>query len=74
MSKNEIADAEVIEMVNGRHGPGGEAPGVAIKVLPADRADAIIALDKRIQKAKAAMPFLMAAFGALLGLILGLAI
>ena len=70
----DAADKEVFEMIDKGRGAGGELPRAAVKVLPADRADAIIALDKRIQQAKAAIPFLMAACGALLGLILGLAI
>lgn len=64
------ADFEVICMVNRGRGNGGQLPGKAIRYIPEKRADAIIALDRRIEKLKKAAPYIGAAAAFLLGLIL----
>lgn len=67
----EAANAEVFEMVNKGRGEGGELPTLKVKILPANRADAIIALDRRVQQFKAAMPWIMAGTVGILAFLLG---
>lgn len=52
MSEKEYMDAdyEVIRMVNRRAGSGGELPSKKIHFIPAETADTVLAIDKRIQQ------------------------
>ena len=70
----EQENTEVFEMVRNGRGEGGELPVLTVKILPADRADAIIALDRRFQQVQVALPWIMVIGGTILGFVLGVAI
>lgn len=61
MSEREFMDADyqVIQMVNKGHGPGGQLPSKQVHFIPEERADAVIDLDKRIQKMQKALPVIL---------------
>jgi hypothetical protein len=73
MSDREYMDAdyEVIGMVNRGHGPGGELPCVALSFVPADRAERVAALDRRLQLMQKVFPWASAAALILSGIALG---
>jgi len=50
------ADDEVISMVNGRHGPGGELPSRTVTFIPSERAEKLDILDLRIQNLQLILP------------------
>lgn len=78
MTEKEFMDAdfEVISMVNKcrySEKAGGELPGKVVRIIPDERADAVLALDARIQKLREAMPMIVTgtvALAFLIGLIL----
>lgn len=68
------ADYEVISMVNRGRGAGGELPAKVVHFIPEENAKTVLALDARIRKAKAAMPYIAVGAAALMSFIIGLAI
>lgn len=68
------ADYEVISMVNRGRGSGGELPAKVIHFIPEENAKMVLALDARIRKAKAALPYIAFCSVVLLAFIIGLAI
>lgn len=68
------ADYEVISMVNHKRDSSGQLPRVTLHFVPAERAEAIIALDKRIQVLKTAVPWIIAGTVGILSFLLGTAV
>lgn len=68
MIDQEYADLRAV--MDSRGTMGGQLPGKVIRFIPDSRADAIISLDERIEKAKKAAPYVFAAAAFILGLIL----
>ena len=68
------ADYEVISMVNRGRGSGGELPTKVVHFIPEENAKTVLALDARIRKAKAALPYIAFCATVLLAFIIGMAI
>lgn len=68
------ADYEVISMVNRGRGAGGELPAKVVHFIPEENAKTVLALDARIRKAKAALPYIAFCATVLLAFIIGMAI
>lgn len=64
--ENNRADNEVFAFFSKEKGTGGELPGHVIHYIPENRAEQVLALDKRIETAKKAMPMIASGGGSLL--------
>ena len=73
MSNIEYVDAEyesIRTIMKGRGRNGGQLPGKVIRYIPESRADRILALDARVEVLKKIAPYVGAAMGLLIGLML----
>lgn len=72
MSDQEYMDAdfEVIGMVNKGRGTGGKLPAKVVHFIPEERAEAVLALDERIQKLRKNAPTILVWAGLIFLLII----
>ena len=74
MNEHDFLDAEyesIRTIFNGRGNNGGQLPCKVISFIPAERADAVLELDQRIQTAKKYSPYIAGAM-ILLAFVVGL--
>lgn len=74
MNEHDFMDAEyesIRTIFNGRGNNGGQLPGRVMTFIPAERADAVMELDQRIQLAKKYAPHIAGAM-VLLAFVVGL--
>ena len=71
---NDFEYESIRAVMESRGNCGGGLPGKTVAFIPAERADSVLALDERIEKLKAASPYIITGTIGLLSFLCGLAI